>query len=215
MAGSKVTSNESIVSIEITGAEGVQDYLEESKKHVLRLADNLTTKTATKARRTASRKEAEIVHLGSSNAKWVSSKNSFQAGGTWWNPSLGGYRSRRRAGNGQFRRIVNFKNVKTAARYGSGFSQSKDQTSQVRMTSLVANLWEHEAMYSTPSAMWIGPRGKARWNLRGQPTFIRKGRHYFNSTYTAAAAGAIPEAIVEAERKFKEDQAKIRGKKSK
>lgn len=194
---------QSLITVEITGAEGVGKYLDTSKRNVLRLADNLTVKTSAEARRRASAVERRMFTLGERNEKWV--KNGYQEGGSIWSEKLGGYKSIRPIGNGKQLNLTNFSYVTTAEDYQKG-KTSPVGTSEVRMTSQLANLWENDALYTKPSAIWKKDGKPSRWGLRGETSFRRPGKHYFEREFTNALKSSIPEGIKKAKKKFREDQ---------
>lgn len=199
----------SLIGMNISGVEGVAKYLSSSRKNVLRMADNVTSKTAAEARKEATDLEEQALdfQMTETHSKW-SNKLGRVKRKSAWNSSLGGYESSTRTNKkGRHLRLINFKNVKTAANYGH-YHQSGDGSSSVRMTSLMANLWENDALYTKPSPYW-GTNGKwSRWYLKDGQPFRRPGKHYFQSAFKSAINSTVPEAVELAKRKFKEDQRK-------
>lgn len=201
----------SVMSMNITGAESVQKYLDLSKRNVLRLADNVAAKTAAEARKEATDLEEQALdfQMTETHSKW-SNKLGRVKRKSAWNSSLGGYESSTRTNKkGRHLRLINFKTVLTAYDYGH-YHKSRDGSSMVRMTSLMANLWENDALYTKPSPYWVTNGKWSRWYLKDGLPYRRPGKHYFASKFASAVKNAMPDAIAKSKDKFKADQRKAR-----
>lgn len=187
------------IHIDVSGWKTLAERIEKAGRTASRMADSVAATTAAMGRRAYTDVlEREFPHMG--RRTYTKSNIGREKRGTFYDPDLGGYRSRTRTTKHGNLRESSFSFETVAAHRSAGaFSRS---LSSVRLTSLTANLWEQTTKaYTKHSPFWrySGDRNSNWINIGEQ----RIGKDFFRSEAQQKVKNVVSAAIARTEAKYR------------